>query len=128
MKWIAGVLLAALFACGLFVAWALLARVVIHGPVDGRSLFAAVEDESGSAGALFGDIGSRCERTKRARTWTCTVADSAGSGGVRYVVRVRRDSSCWDGRAGRQSIEGPLPRRISGCVYRWQWSLLDLLG
>jgi hypothetical protein len=54
------------------------------------------------------------------------VDDSAGSGGVEYRVRVRSGTSCFEGRATAGSGEA-MPKRIDGCVHRWQWTLLDLL-
>ena len=53
--------------------------------------------------------------------------DSSGSGGVDYEVRVRDGSSCFDGRLTAARGEGGMPGRISGCVYRWQWNVFDLL-
>jgi NDP-sugar pyrophosphorylase family protein len=99
---------------------------VLHGPVTAGSLHDAVERQSGSAGNLFGTT-DRCRRLDAARTWRCSVYDSAGSGGVDYRVRARSGSSCFDGRITADYGEGGLPKRISGCVYRWQWSAFDLL-
>jgi hypothetical protein len=45
----------------------------------------------------------------------------------RLRVRVRNGSSCFDGRLTADYGEGGMPRRIRGCVYRWQWSVFDLL-
>jgi hypothetical protein len=61
-----------------------------------RSLFVAVQDESGSAGALFDDGTETCSpRAGTANTWRCDVIDRQGSGGARYRVLVR-DGSCWE--------------------------------
>ena len=110
-----------------FVAYALAARFVLHGPVTSESLYVAVDRDSGSAGGLLGQRG-RCHTTRKPRTWTCSVYDSAGSGGVDYRVNVSADSSCFRGQLTADHGEPGMPRRISGCVRRWQWTLLgDLL-
>jgi hypothetical protein len=55
------------------------------------------------------------------------VSDPAGSGSIRYRVVVRENEpACWDGTLTRNWGEGG-PRRISGCIPRWDWSLLDVL-
>jgi hypothetical protein len=114
------------FATSLFAAYAILARWVWHGPLTSESLFASVQDKSGSAGDLF-DEHSQCERVHAARTWRCDVADPAGSGAIRYRVVVRQDEpACWDATLSRNWGEGG-PQRISGCIPRWDWSLLDVL-
>jgi hypothetical protein len=116
-------LLAALAVGG----YALLARFVLHGPVTGHSLFQSVEHASGSAGRVLGGAGGRCRRrTKTATRWSCSVADREGSGGATYRVRVERGTSCWHGALASDYSEGGMPKAIHGCVYRWQWSLLDL--
>jgi hypothetical protein len=79
------------FAISLFAAYAILARWVWHGPLTPESLFASVQDQSGSAGDLF-DEHSQFERVHAARTWRCDVSDPAGSGSIRYRVVVRETS------------------------------------
>jgi hypothetical protein len=110
----------------LFATYALAARFVLHGPVTATSLHAAVERESGSAGAML-ETTDRCRRLEVDRTWECSVYDSSGSGGVGYEVRAREGSACFAGRRTANYGEGGLPKRISGCVYRWQWTVFDLL-
>jgi hypothetical protein len=92
-----------------------LASNVLHGPVNGRSLYLSVKRESG--GGSFTDAHRECRREPNPRVWLCDVEDPGGSaGGATYRVRVRPGSSCWRGRADVHT-QG-LPRRISGCVYR----------
>ena len=126
LRWVVAAIVLPLCAASLFAAYALAARFVLHGPVTAASLHEAVERESGSAGSLVGGA-DHCRRLRTARTWKCSVHDSAGSGGVDYRVRVRSGSSCFDGLLTTEYGEGGMPKRISGCVYRWQWTLLDLL-
>jgi hypothetical protein len=109
-----------------FATYAIAARFVLSGPVTPASLYIAVDRESGSAGGLLGDR-DRCRRVDSLRTWTCSVSDSAGSGGVDYRVKVRSGGSCFDGQLTADYGEGGMPHRISGCVHRWQWSLLGAL-
>ena len=108
------------------VGYVLAVRFVLHGPVTPATLHDAVQRESGSAGGILVDK-SRCQSTNAARTWSCVVADRAGSGGVEYRVRVRSDSSCFDGRITANFGEGGTEPQISGCVYRARWKLVDLL-
>jgi hypothetical protein len=110
----------------LLATYALAARFVLHGPVTANSLHEAVERQSGSAGNIF-RMPERCRRRRADGTWKCSVSDSSGSGGVDYKVRVRNGSSCFDGRLTADYGEGGVPKRISGCVYRWQWNVFDLL-
>ena len=126
MRWGVAAILLPIVAAFLFAAYALTARFALHGSVRPGSLHEAVERESGSAGTILGGS-DRCHRLHARRAWTCSVADSAGSGGVDYRVRVRSGSSCFDGRMTAGYGEGTMPKRIDGCVYRWQWTLLDLL-
>ena len=86
---------------------------VLHGEVNVRSLYVSVEDEAGVGSVNVVPGPHTCTRTDRPREWTCGVPDSEGSGEVSYRVRVREDSSCWDGTGGGSGR----PRRISGCVY-----------
>lgn len=111
----------------LLASCALLARFVLHGPVNGRSLQRAVVLESGSADDSLGDTGARCRPLRLRGEWACLVGDSEGSGSVAYRIVVRPDSSCWDGRATRDDSEGPMPQTIRGCVHLWQWTLFDLV-
>jgi hypothetical protein len=108
-----------------FVCFALLARFVVHGEVTPRSLHDALTAEAPSAGEILGEKGT-CKRT-RPRVWTCAITDSAGSGGAEYRVTVRRNSSCWDARLRIDGSEGGMPKKVSGCVHLWQWSLFDLV-
>jgi hypothetical protein len=117
VKWIGIVFgLVPLLAVFLFAVYAVLARTVIHGPVTPDSLGVSVAEEGGSMFAEF----SECRPAARAREWRCTFSVD-GSSGAEFRVRVRDGSSCWD--ASRVHGTG-LDRRLSGCVHRWQWSLL----
>ena len=109
-----------------FVAYAMLARFVLHGPVASVSLAEAVIRESGSADATLDDEPNGCRRLSASR-WSCTVGDQQGSGGVTYRVSVEADGSCWDATLADDHSEGGMPAEIEGCVYRWQWTLLDLI-
>ena len=110
----------------LFAAYAIVARFVLHGPVTGRSLHESVQSASGSAGSTLGNAG-RCRSGSQTREWRCDVDDAGGSGTATYSIRVRAGSSCWNGRLTGGDGEGGMPKRISGCVHRWQWSLFDLV-
>ncbi|MDA0184902.1 hypothetical protein OJ997_31655 [Solirubrobacter phytolaccae] len=102
-----------------FVAYALLARFVLHGPVDQRSLEVSVHRV-----AAFGMLpeAAACERAEG--VWHCMAYDDSG-GGASYEVKLRPGSSCWDGRRLQNaSYEVDPPRELSGCVRRWQWSIL----
>jgi hypothetical protein len=95
--------------------YAVLASNVLHGPVNGRSLYLSVKNESGGGG-LTEDAHTRCRRLRAPHQWLCSVDDpTVSAGGLDYRVNVHRNSSCWDGAAGSSS-KG-LPRRISGCVH-----------
>jgi hypothetical protein len=89
-----------------------LASNVLHGKVTARSLYVAVENEAG-VDALERDEHGRCRHSGQPRVWECVFATAGGSSGVTYTVRVRPDSSCWDGRGGGTGFPG----RISGCVH-----------
>ena len=104
-----------------FVAFAVLARFAIHGPVDRESLHIALERESHSAGDLLDSPGG-CHRTQQPREWRCSVIDRSGSGGADYRVWLDGDSSCWH---ARRIGTGSMPRRVHGCVYLWQWQLFS---
>jgi hypothetical protein len=92
-----------------------LASNVLHGPVNGRSLYLSVKYAAGAENAITEDAKRRCTPAGPAREWTCSVDDRSGSGGGEYDVRVDRDSSCW---RARLTISGEgLPRRASGCVH-----------
>jgi len=121
-----GVLVICVFLAGAaYGAYALLARFVLHGTVTARTLFVSVENASGSPGALFDDR-ERCLRPRRARDWRCQVMDDEASGGmVTYRVRLRPQSSCWVGQIRNDYPGSGMPTSIEGCVYRWQWRLLD---
>jgi len=55
------------------------------------------------------------------RLWRCSEVDREGSGQAVYRVRLRDNSSCWDARLERGAM---MDERVSGCVHRWQWSLV----
>ncbi len=97
----------------LFVAYAILARHVVHGEVTHESLATSVARE-----APYGGDGS-CRR--HGEEWRCGVADSSQT--REYRVRIV-DSSCWTARRiGALRREGS----FGGCVHRWEWSLDSLL-
>jgi hypothetical protein len=125
-RWATGVVFFVVCAVVLFGVYALVARFVLSGPVTSGSLAVSVGRVSGSPGELLGGAGD-CRRSIRAGEWRCEVSDAGGSGAVTYRVRERRGSSCWDGLLVEDSAEGGMPRKISGCVRRWQWSLLASL-
>ena len=95
--------------------YSVLASNVLHGPVNGRSLYLSVKHSAGAENAATEDAKWRCTPFTRAREWTCEVDDRSGSGGGEYHVRVERDSSCW---SAKLVISGEgLPRRANGCVH-----------
>lgn len=112
-------------AVAVFGAYAVLARFVLHGPVDRKTLAVSVTLRSGSVGPLVDKWGACARRTRS--TWRCTVVDTGDSGGATYRIDVRSGSSCWRGRLARDFSEAGMPREIAGCVHRWQWSLLSAL-
>ena len=115
-----------LYAGLLLASVALIARFVLHGPVNGRSLHQAVVRESDSAEILF-DSEGKCRPLESRGTWRCVVSDDQGSGSVAYRVVVSPDSSCWEGRLTSDGGEGPMPQRIHGCVHLWQWTLVEIV-
>jgi hypothetical protein len=96
---------------------------VLHGPVTAASLHVSVGDEAGS---VF-EGGEGCTRTSTDRRWRCYVSDRSGSGAARYLVDVSASSSCWAGELVGGGFEGHMPKRLKGCVTRWQPSLRSLL-
>lgn len=122
-----GIVIGVLAAVAMFGGYALVARFVLHGPVDPGSLQRSVAMETSSADVTL-NISRPCQPRARADRWSCDVSDGSGSGTAVYGIRVEPDSSCWTGRlvAGYE-VEGTMPRRISGCVHRWQWTLWDVL-
>ena len=97
--------------------YSVLASNVLHGPVNGRSLYLSVKHsaEAENASTEGDDAKRRCRPFTRAREWICEVDDRSGSGGGEYHVRVERDSSCW---SAKLVISGEgLPRRANGCVH-----------
>jgi hypothetical protein len=104
-----------------FVAYAMLARFVLHGEVNAQSLSSSVASAAGSSGRL----GRPCQRGEQDAVWVCQVYDSEASGTARYRVMVRPGSSCWDDVLVLDWSEDGMPRSVSGCVHRWQWSLLS---
>lgn len=122
--------LALLCGAALFLSYALLARYVLHGPVDEMSLAVSVRREAGGTDETVGG-GGTCHRIAP-YVWTCSVGAGydARHSMQRYVAyRVRiRSGSCWEGRlAVDSSGRTRMPRALSGCVHRWQWSLLGML-
>jgi hypothetical protein len=114
------------FLCSAALAssYALLARDVLHGPIDEMSLAVSVRREAGAIDDMVGAAGP-CRRI-RPSVWMCVAGDGydvrhSRSRYVEYRVQIR-SGSCWDGelvadRSGRSSR----PHAISGCVHRWQW-------
>ena len=94
------------------VTYALLARFVLHGEVNGRSLGRSVARESPWPGSGV------CRRSPAPNEWRCDLSD--GSTTRTYRVRIRDGSSCWEAR--RPDVARSEP--FSGCVHRWQRSLL----
>jgi hypothetical protein len=92
-----------------------LASNVLHGPVNGRSLYLSVKHAAEAENAITEDAKWRCNPAEEAREWTCEVDDRSGSGGGEYHVWVDRGSSCWRARLVL-SGEG-LPRLARGCVH-----------
>lgn len=100
-------------------AYALFARFVLHGPVNQPSLEVSVQDVS--AFGLLIDAAT-CQGSGDA--WTCTPRDDSG-GRATYAVKLRPGSSCWDAQLRKSfSSEVEPPQELSGCVRRWQWSLI----
>ena len=96
--------------------YAVLASNVLHGPVNARSLYLSVKNESGGDSIVTDGINTRCKRLRSAREWACSVDDpTVSAGGLEYHVNVHTHSSCWDGVAGGRSPG--LRNRISGCVH-----------
>jgi hypothetical protein len=92
-----------------------LAHHVLHGPVNGRSLYLSVNDVSRDGEFGGREESRRCRRTLGTRAWLCTVDERGGSDSGEYLVRVHEGDSCWEGMATRPGRG--LPRRISGCVH-----------
>lgn len=75
----------------LFVAYALLAAFVLHGPVTPSSLNASVTGAVGTASSAEEVLECSARGEQR---WRCDIPDRAGSGGtVPYEVRTNSDSS-----------------------------------
>jgi hypothetical protein len=108
---------AALLAAG-FV-FVVLMLTTIHGPVTEERLANSVADEAGRLRLL-----PCTAHHGRPRRYSCGVWIDHGrftSGGVDYDVRVRPGSSCWTGTLdARDARDAGVPRRLHGCVYRWQ--------
>jgi len=140
-------ILVALCGVALFLSYALLARNVLHGPADEMSLAVSVRREAGSDDMIgaggpcrraapdelvprakgFLDAGQLVPDELSTDVWICVAGDIRASGNKVYRVRMR-SSSCWEGRLATDlSGRSWLPRTISGCVHRWQWSLLGML-
>ncbi len=99
--------------------YVVLTSVLLHGPVNERSLYQSV---SGVAGSALLDVGGPCEEAGAA--WRCDVHDRAGSGYARYRVTVGADGSCWEATLVVDRSEGGMPEALSGCVRRLESSLL----
>lgn len=102
--------------------YALLARFILHGPVNAVSLVGSITD-SGEFGTW---AASACEKAG-SRHWTCMLDNDSDS--TTYRVRIEPNGSCWTAIRGRypDSGFGELPSRATGCVHRWQWSLGSLI-
>lgn len=112
-----GLALTALLVAGL--AFVVLMLTTIHGPVTDERLANSVADEAGKLRLL------PCTPTHHEpRHYSCGVWIDRGrftSAGVSYDVRVHPGSSCWTGTLPtRDAHDAGVPRRLSGCVYRWQ--------
>jgi hypothetical protein len=110
----------------LFFAYAALARWVLRGPVNGASLHRSVELAAGSSTLI--ESRGRCRRPAAAGRWRCVVTDAGGSGGIAYDVRVEPGSSCWTATMADTSGGAWMPRSVSGCVHRWQWTAFDAVS
>lgn len=111
----------ALAVLALLGAYLLLATFVLHGPVNERSLLRSVSGVADSVGEPV----EPCVPDERPTTvWSCTVGDREGSGTAQYRVTVSRGSSCWETQLVLDHSEGGMPRMLSGCVRKLEWSLL----
>lgn len=112
----ATLILAVVMLVVLFVVFAVLARVVLHGPVEGASLGTSVQQRQDreTPGSLAG--GAPCKAVRG--RWQCTV--SYGSGTRTLIVSLRKRSSCWTARRRSQTAKQPA---LSGCVYLWPWTV-----
>jgi len=99
-------------------AYAVLARFVLHGPVNDASLQRSVALARGSDPSFP----THCTRTGT-RRWRCTTPDDQSSGAVQYDVRGVDGGSCWRATLVSDSSEGA-PEHVGGCVHSWQWTLL----
>jgi len=115
-----------LLAPALFAAYALLARYLLHGPVSASRLFVSVAQASDSGGGSVGAPGL-CRRIAAPRGWLCQVPDRRAYGVVSYRVGIRCGGSCWAAQITDDYTESGMPKRVDGCVHRWQWSLSALL-
>jgi hypothetical protein len=93
-----GFLLGLACAVLVFVAFAVVARSWLHGPV--------------APGSLGVSVGSQHPEQ---------------SGGARYRVTTEPDGSCWTAERIQDYSEGPMPLRAHDCVRLWQWWALDVL-
>ena len=99
----------------IFGTYAVLASNVLHGPVNARSLYLSVKNESGGGSAITEDAHARCHRLRAPRQWLCAIDDpTVSAGGVDYRVTVHPSDSCWEAVGAGTSA---LPRRMSGCVH-----------
>ena len=110
----------------LFAAWAIVARVWLHGPVSAGALAVSLDRSIGTGG--MGEAGG-CTRAAQERVWTCSVSSPEQSGGARYRVTTEPNGSCWTAELIDDDSETrDMPRRPRDCVRLWQWTGFDLLG
>jgi hypothetical protein len=115
-----------LCAGALALSYALLARFVLHGPVDPMSLAVSVRREAASTD-VYATADDPCRRI-RPSVWMCIAHDGydprhSRSRYVEYRVRIRQ-GSCWDGHLVNGWPGTSKPHAIRGCVHRWQWRFL----
>jgi hypothetical protein len=122
-----------LVAIVLLAAYTGLAVYVLHGEVAAKTLVLSLDREIGSGG-LDDESLPPC-RPREAGAWSCEAFSTELSGTVRYDVVLRPGTSCWDAllderfdaRAERHSGPSDMPTRASGCVHRWQWTVVDVV-
>jgi hypothetical protein len=116
MRNVVGAGLIALAAVVAVAAYNIVRSQVLHGPVNGRSLYVSVEDEAGAGNVLLEDENEhpKCRHTRGSPEWSCVYPLAGGSTGTTYTVRVHPDDSCWEAERDRAS---ELPEHISGCVH-----------
>ena len=83
------------------------AAFAFGGVSDDKALARSVGREANSA--FYGECTRRSDGD-----WRCTPSDPYGSGGARYAVSW--DGDCWTARVEHVDADGPMPRRMNGCV------------